>query len=202
MVDHLSKCALGGPASGQTEINARRISNVEACFGSSGRPLQHPDRVLIGEGVLMKMCRKKAKPRQFFLFSDLLVYGTILISKRRYSRQHAIPLEDMKVEDVEDDGDSRYGFLVKTRTKSFMVYAVSESEKDQWVSHINKCIGNVLRSEYLSAESAFLDGKTPASEYAAVWVPDSEAEHCMCCRTSHFTVLQRRVTARASLPIR
>lgn len=176
MVDHLK----------HTDINARRINNVEVGFGSSGRPLSHPDRVLIGEGVLMKMCRKKAKPRQFFLFNDILVYGTILISKRRFSRQHIIPLEDIKVEDVEDEGESRFGFLVKTRTKSFVLYAVSESEKEQWMSHICKCVANVLKK-----------GKQAAVDYAAVWIPDSEAEYCMICHNTHFTVIQRRHHCRA-----
>jgi len=40
-------------------------------------------RVLVGEGILTKFCRKKPKPRQFFLFNDILVYGTILLDKRK-----------------------------------------------------------------------------------------------------------------------
>ena len=40
-------------------------------------------RVLVGEGVLTKLCRKKAKPRQFFLFNDILVYGNIVIDKKK-----------------------------------------------------------------------------------------------------------------------
>ena len=82
---------------------------VENCFGSSGhvscflqlflcscldlfsnfyvfdlaQPLGIPGRVLVGEGVLTKMCRKKPKPRQFFLFNDILVYGNIVISKKK-----------------------------------------------------------------------------------------------------------------------
>lgn len=42
---------------GNSEANARRIAQVESCFGSSGGPLQLPGRVLVGEGVLIKMCR-------------------------------------------------------------------------------------------------------------------------------------------------
>ena len=42
-----------------------------------------PGRVLVGEGVLTKMCRKKPKARQFFLFNDILVYGNILIQKKK-----------------------------------------------------------------------------------------------------------------------
>jgi len=47
------------------------------------QPLAIPNRVLVGEGVLTKMCRKKPKPRQFFLFNDILVYGNIVMSKKK-----------------------------------------------------------------------------------------------------------------------
>ena len=66
-----------------TEVNSRRISNVEACFGPSGKSLTDVSRVLVGEGILTKLCRKKPKQRQFFLFNDILVYGNIVLNKRR-----------------------------------------------------------------------------------------------------------------------
>ena len=47
------------------------------------QPLLVPGRVLVGEGVLTKLCRKKPKPRQFFLFNDILVYGNIVINKKK-----------------------------------------------------------------------------------------------------------------------
>lgn len=47
------------------------------------QPLGGLNRVLVGEGILTKMCRKKPKPRQFFLFNDVLVYGNILINKKK-----------------------------------------------------------------------------------------------------------------------
>jgi hypothetical protein len=47
-----------------SEANSRRITNVEKCFGASGQPLAVTGRVLVGEGVLTKLCRKKPKPRQ------------------------------------------------------------------------------------------------------------------------------------------
>lgn len=49
-----------------------------------------PGRVLVGEGVLTKLCRKKPKPRQFFLFNDLLVYGNIVINKKKVRRINAL----------------------------------------------------------------------------------------------------------------
>ena len=47
------------------------------------QPLSSSPRILVGEGVLTKVCRKKLKQRQFFLFSDILVYGNIVISKKK-----------------------------------------------------------------------------------------------------------------------
>ena len=81
-----------------SEANARRITLVENCFGSAGQQLCVPGRVLVGEGVLTKMCRKKPKPRQFFLFNDILVYGNIIINKKKYNKQHVIPLEEVNFE--------------------------------------------------------------------------------------------------------
>nr|CAG4647470.1 EOG090X0FI9 [Megafenestra aurita] len=155
---------------------------VEGCFGSSGQPLGIPGRVLVGEGVLTKMCRKKPKARQFFLFNDTLVYGNIVISKKKYNKQHVIPLEEIKLQSLEDDGSYRNGWLICTATKSFAVYAATATEKAEWIAHINKCVEDLLRKS----------GKKPLGEHAAVWVPDAEANVCMHCNKSQFNVLNRR----------
>jgi len=41
----------------------------------------------VGEGILMKVCRKKPKQRAFFLFNDILVYGRVVISGRKVKEQ-------------------------------------------------------------------------------------------------------------------
>lgn len=165
-----------------SEANARRIATVENCFGASGQPLAIHGRVLVGEGVLTKMCRKKAKPRQFFLFNDILVYGNIVMDKKKYNKQHIIPLEEVKLENLEDDGILKNGWLIRTPTKSFAVYAATATEKTEWMAHINKCVDDLLKKT----------GKKPSLEHAAVWIPDAEASICMHCRKTQFTVLNRR----------
>nr|CAG4644371.1 EOG090X0FI9 [Lepidurus arcticus] len=155
---------------------------VESCFGSSGQPLSVPGRVLVGEGVLTKMCRKKPKARQFFLFNDILVYGNIVINKKKYNKQHVIPLEEVKLQSLEDDGPYRNGWLICTASKSFAVYAATATEKAEWMAHINKCVEDLLRKS----------GKKPIDEHAAVWVPDAEATVCMHCKRTQFTVINRR----------
>ena len=169
-----------------SEANARRIALVESCFGNAGQPLSVAGRVLVGEGILTKSCRKKQKPRQFFLFNDLLVYGNIILNKKKYNKQHIIPLEEVKLQTLEDDGIYRNGWLICTRGKSFAVYAATATEKQEWMAHIDKCIRDLLQKS----------GKTAASEHAAVWVPDSEANTCMVCRKSQFTIVNRRVSLR------
>lgn len=165
-----------------SEANARRIGLVEGCFGSAGQPLGVPGRVLVGEGVLTKACRKKVKPRQFFLFNDLLVYGSIIISKKKYNTQHIIPLEEVKLKSLEDDGQFKNGWLICTKGKSFAVYAATATEKQEWMAHINKCIEDLLKKS----------GKKASDSHAAVWVPDSEANMCMHCKKVQFTLVNRR----------
>merc|ERR1712110_185883 len=169
-------------ASVNSEANARRIALVEGCFGTSGQPLGVPGRVLVGEGVLTKACRKKPKPRQFFLFNDLLVYGNIVMGKKKYNKQHLIPLEEVKLKSLEDEGQFKNGWLLCTRGKSFAVFAATATEKQEWMAHINKCIEDLLRKS----------GKKAVDEHAAVWVPDSEAGTCMHCKKVQFTLVNRR----------
>ncbi|RWS30297.1 Pleckstrin domain-containing family F member 2-like protein [Leptotrombidium deliense] len=141
-----------------------------------------PGRVLVGEGVLIKNCRKKQKKRQFFLFNDVLVYGNIVVKNKKYTQQRIIPLEEVKLEDIKDDEVMHNGWLIKTPTKSFAVYAATPTEKTEWMQHIQRCVDDLIKRT----------GKQPTGEHAAVWVPDGEATKCMHCNKSEFGLLNRR----------
>lgn len=52
------------------------------------------------------------------------------------------------------------------------------------MAHINKCIEDLLRKS----------GKKAVVNHAAVWVPDNEANICMHCKKTQFTMLVRRVS--------
>ncbi|KAK6184081.1 hypothetical protein SNE40_002197 [Patella caerulea] len=166
-----------------SEANNRRINFVEQCFGSSGQPLVSPGRVLVGEGVLTKLCRKKQKPRQFFLFNDALVYGNIILHKKKYNKQHVLQLENIKLEDIPDDGVYKNGWKIINPSKSFAVFAATATEKKEWMAHIKKCVYDLLIKR----------GITQTSEHdSPVWVPDQNAQICMHCKKSEFTVLNRK----------
>lgn len=172
MVDHLAN----------TEINSQRIAAVESCFGASGQPLALPGRVLLGEGVLTKECRKKAKPRIFFLFNDILVYGSIVLSKRKYRSQHIIPLEEVTLEPLPETLQAKNRWMIKTAKKSFVVSAASTTERQEWISHIEECV----RRQLLAT------GRQPTTEHAAPWIPDKATDICMRCTQTRFSALTRR----------
>ena len=172
MVDYLAN----------TEINSQRIAAVESCFGASGQPLALPGRVLLGEGVLTKECRKKAKPRIFFLFNDILVYGSIVLNKRKYRSQHIIPLEEVTLETLPETLQAKNRWMIKTAKKSFVVSAASATERQEWISHIEECV----RRQLLAT------GLQPSTEHAAPWIPDKATDICMRCTQTRFSALTRR----------
>jgi hypothetical protein len=49
--------------------------------------------------------------------------------------------------------DFRNGWLIRTATKSFAVYAATATEKQEWMAHINKCIEDLLRKSMTNVNS-------------------------------------------------
>lgn len=72
--------------------NHERIHAVENSFGPWGKPLSQPGRVLIGQGHLKKQSRRGPQPKVFFLFNDVLVYGSVILRGHWYKNQQIIPL--------------------------------------------------------------------------------------------------------------
>jgi pleckstrin homology domain-containing family F len=64
--------------------------------------------------------------------------------------------------------------------KSFCVYASTSKEKIEWMMHISNCIEKLSKSG------------TPF-EVAPQWIPDKEADICMRCRNSKFSLINRKV---------
>ncbi|KER27515.1 hypothetical protein T265_05474 [Opisthorchis viverrini] len=168
---------------GEGENNNQRIAAVEKLFGFSSQKLMAPKRVLVGEGVLTKICRRKPKLRHFFLFNDVLLYGRLLVH-RKLGHPQFIDLSEAVVEDICDNGIYRNGFAIMSPKKSFTVYSSTAEEKIQWVAHMKRSI----------AEARALSGNPARDEVklSPIWIPDAEASHCMVCRNTEFTLVHRR----------
>lgn len=164
-----------------TQENQERIQAIENSFGGSGKPLSRPGRVLIGEGRLIKQSRRGPQHKVFFLFNDVLVYGSIILNGRWHKKQQIIPLEDIQLEDLEDSETLKNQWLVRTPRKSFYVAASSYEEKQAWIEHLKDCQSKLLQS----------GSRRPGSTFAVTWIPDQATVICMRC-TAKFTVTQRR----------
>ena len=77
--------------------NRERIQAVENSFGPLSKTLSKLDRVLIGEGRLIKQSRRGPQPKAFFLFNDVLVYGSIILHGRWHNKQKIIPLGEQLI---------------------------------------------------------------------------------------------------------
>lgn len=161
--------------------NRERIQAVESLFGPTGTVLAMPSRVLVGEGQLIKQCRRRPQPKAFFLFNDVLVYGSIIVHGRWLKGQKIIPLEHIQMEDLEDCTMMKNQWLIRTPRKSFYVAAASLQEKRAWMEHIEDCRSSLLRSSDCR----------PGSTFAMAWIPDQVSALCMRC-TRVFSVTKRR----------
>jgi len=165
-----------------SEANARRIASVEDNFGTSGVSLSSANRVLVGEGVLTKQCRKQLKTRQFFLFNDILVYGTIIINRKKFNNQHILPLNELQIVTLDDIGDRQFGWQIISPKKSFNVYAATNSERSEWITHLRTCIDSTIKR----------GERKSTTDPAPAWIPDDAATHCMICTKSKFSAMNRK----------
>ncbi|CAF1489585.1 unnamed protein product [Adineta ricciae] len=160
--------------------NAKRIKNVQDKF-VNGQSLAKEGRALVGEGVLMKVCRKKPKQRVFFLFNDILVYGRVVMNGLKYTQQKIIPLSEIKISTPTDCEENPYSWLISSPKKSFVVRANSDRERQEWLAHLDRCVYH-CRNTNQSQNNAV----------AAHWVPDDRSDTCMHCHTTKFSTYNRK----------
>ncbi|KAK9971933.1 hypothetical protein ABG768_025271 [Culter alburnus] len=165
--------------------NRERIRAVENSFGRTGKMLLKPERLLVGEGCLLKLCRRGPKPKMFFLFNDILVYGSVMVPGRWYNKQRIIPLEEVQQEDLEDGMAMANQWLIRMPRKSFYVSAASPEEKNAWMEHIERC-------RALHMENKSLPNDNDAEKFAATWIPDMASAICMRCSKRFNIAIRRR----------
>ena len=71
--------------------------------------------------------------------------------------------------------------------KTFCVYATTAKEKIEWMTHISNCIEKLSNNR----RKAFDTIKNV--DIAPMWIPDKNADNCMRCNNSKFSVVNRRV---------
>jgi len=171
-----------------------KLLQIQKSFSGLQETLLVPGRKLLKEGILMKVCRKENKPRIFFLFSDVLVYGDI-IGTGSYKHHLTLKLEIVHAKIQEDTEAVQNCFYLISHRKSFKVFAESREIRESWMKAINEAADarrknqKTLRVETDQKNTDQLEWRQ--SYLAPVWIPDSDVDRCMICK-SEFNVVKRR----------
>ncbi|KAF0990323.1 hypothetical protein HZS_2064, partial [Henneguya salminicola] len=78
--------------------------------------------------------------------------------------------------------DYKNAWNINSPQKSFMVCTSSIEEKKLWMTHVRNFA--VKRREHM--------GISELPETAAVWIPNSGANSCMCCKKYEFSIIRRK----------
>ena len=80
--------------------SCHRIQMIQNSFGTTGRVLNNGTRILFAEGFLLKRSKENCKKRHFFLFNDMIVWGSVIKENINYIRQRTILLECLEIENI------------------------------------------------------------------------------------------------------
>ena len=117
------------------------VQAVDRSFIDGSCKLAVKGRRLVFQGRLNKVCRNGWKSRQFFLFNDLLAYGTPLTAAR-YTNMRSLPLAGMEVS-LADDSYAEFGIQITTAQKSFLVLAADDADRNMWLTEV-RCTGEAI----------------------------------------------------------
>ena len=142
-------------------------------------------RSLIQEGMLTKVCRKMFKERYFVLFNDILVYGEG--NDKSVKISSIIQLTpSVKLTNYTDTEKIKNAFVIESKESSFIAFAKTPEEKEQWFNNLSLYIKNA--EFHIPKEQ---EEKERKAVVRSVFVPDSEVSKCQLCG-SEFTFVKRR----------
>ncbi|KAL7722684.1 Rho/RAC guanine nucleotide exchange factor [Entamoeba marina] len=165
-----------------------KLFKIRDCLKGYSGELVNSSRYFIKEGYLTKQCRKTPKPRYFYLFNDQLLYGAEYSGIVTVSDDRILTILDCIITDIPDSPSRKFAFQIQSGNRSFVVFAKSQNEKDEWLDALNKAIDK--QNETITAK------RTRNTVVRPVFKPDSEALNCELCHID-FTFVRRRHHCRA-----
>ncbi|ELP84638.1 Rho/RAC guanine nucleotide exchange factor, putative [Entamoeba invadens IP1] len=116
----------------EIDMRAKVFKASKSILGLRDLDLNDEPRELVKEGDLIKVCRNGNKPRYFYLFNDVLIYGIgtikIVVSGWIYTRHITL----------EEDIRFQHAFCIKNDVKSFTVICVDDGEKQSWLTTLQR----------------------------------------------------------------
>ncbi|CAF2145170.1 unnamed protein product [Rotaria magnacalcarata] len=164
-------------------LNRQKLIELQRdLIGVDNLSIQH-DRQFIREGCLQKLSRKGYQQRMFFLFSDVLLYCARSSSPILQFKLHGeLPLKLMTVEDSDERTKIPNSISIYTGTRSLLVAASSETEKNKWLNDLVSGIENIKstsdeqhKNQYTSTLKS--NASSENLDYSVVGTVDEEKIH-------------------------
>ncbi|KAJ1921367.1 hypothetical protein H4219_000684 [Mycoemilia scoparia] len=170
-----------------------------------------PGRKVVKQGALTKICKKNHQRRQFYLFTDILIYANSGLSLVEDSSAYQkISLDDCKILDQPKPKGPQNQFTIVSPEESFIVYTDSPESKASWVSALSTTISehqaakstlqmdqSLKRRMAKARRNTMINFPRVVENYdAPVWDPDESATNCFICYTE-FSFFCRRHHCRA-----
>jgi len=154
----------------------QRLLELQKSFTGLDFPLVSPGRKLLRDGPLSKVCRKNEQRRHFFLFSDMILYASIVEQSSGWTRAVSMTglaafsssaslmnlaglasstssttpqyqyHRHLALNDTTVVGTEGNYFEIRSTEKSFAVSAKSPEEKEGWLRAIRSAKEEMLRA--------------------------------------------------------
>ncbi|KAK7117137.1 hypothetical protein R3I94_022636 [Phoxinus phoxinus] len=181
--------------------NSQKLYEVQ-CRLTGNHVIVQPGRVLLKEGILMKLSRKVMQPRMFFLTNDSLLYTT-QVASGNFKLNNILSLAGMKVSKPSQEGYQNE-LNIESVERSFILSASSAACRDEWLQAISTAIDDYTKKETTftsvrnpeMATQDVVDNRAQLGTIRPIWIPDQRVTMCSIC-TSEFTLAWRRHHCRA-----
>jgi FYVE/RhoGEF/PH domain-containing protein 5/6 len=193
-------------ANEQIEKSENFIKLMQLQHRLNSPDLIRPDRLLVREGMVSKICRNTITSRYLVLLNDILIVAkpvTIDSSADSLRIRNQIHLTQLTVTIPKHVDEYPQDFYVKSLSKSFMFRAESTCLKDTWMRALSKAIDDckIRRDTFNRAGNTRYDPTKSVifeklGHSAPLWIPDERASMCKECHED-FTVTHRRHHCRA-----
>lgn len=100
--------------------------------------LVQPQRKLIRQGCLLKHSKRGLQQRMFFLFSDILIYGTKSPVSQQFKILGHVPVRSLLTENAEHNT-----FIIFGGQSAITVSAGTTAEKTLWLAELSKATADI-----------------------------------------------------------
>ncbi|KXS17088.1 PH domain-like protein [Gonapodya prolifera JEL478] len=173
--------------------NVGKIAEIEQLFGVTKGELAKSNRRYVMDGNLTKLSRNGPRLRRFFLFSDILLYGTPVGKLKRLTQHTIIPLSRLGVASLPDDEIHTNAFNIFSEQKTFTVYSATPEEKALWLEKLSLHVNEALRAEKAIKAADVASALNPGE--AIKWAASRVGQGvCQSCEQTRFMPWTKRWT--------